>query len=165
MFTSHPDLLSGVGRDVTVEDTEKYVCLLYGIDENAVKDIDHARHSLFVKAKHDLEMLPPTHDTLELHIARANYQAKIWLQADKALTDHENNKPTDTIGWRAGVEGIEVVWKRLPAVQDACMELVTCGCKTKCATVRCKCCKACLKCTPACKCDAIDCANPTSYDV
>ena len=33
----------------------------------------------FLKAKHDLEMLPPTHGSLELHITRENYQAKIWL--------------------------------------------------------------------------------------
>ena len=30
-----------------------------------------------------LEMLPPTRDSLELHTICANYQAKIWLQADK----------------------------------------------------------------------------------
>ena len=33
----------------------------------------------FVKAKHDLDVLPQTHDALELHITRASYQAKIWL--------------------------------------------------------------------------------------
>ena len=31
----------------------------------------------FEKAKCDLEMLPPTHYALELHIKRSNYQAKI----------------------------------------------------------------------------------------
>ena len=38
------------------------------------------KHSLFVKAKPDLDVLPPTHGTLELHITRANYQAKICFK-------------------------------------------------------------------------------------
>ena len=43
----------------------------------------------FVKAKRDLDALPPTHGALELHITRANYQAKIWLQADHVIMDLE----------------------------------------------------------------------------
>ena len=49
-----------------------------------------------MKAKRDLEMLPPSHCGLELHTTRANYQAKIWLQADHVIMDLEN-KPTETI--------------------------------------------------------------------
>ena len=33
--------------------------------------------ALRVKAKRDLEMLPPTHYALDLHIKRPNYQAKL----------------------------------------------------------------------------------------
>ena len=53
-------------------------------------------HSLFVKAKHDLDVLPPTHGALELHITRANYQAKIWFQAVRVKMDLEN-KLTESI--------------------------------------------------------------------
>ena len=48
-----------------------------------------------MKAKRDLDELPPTHGAIELHITRANYQANIWLQADHVLMDLEN-KPTET---------------------------------------------------------------------
>ena len=43
------------------------------------KGIDDTRHNIFVEAKRDLEVLPPTHGALELHvhITRANFQAKI----------------------------------------------------------------------------------------
>ena len=51
---------------------------------------------VFVKAKRDLDVLPPTYDPLELHITRANYQAKRWLQADHVILDLEN-KLTETI--------------------------------------------------------------------
>ena len=51
--------------------------MLYAIEDNGVKGIDNASHRLFVKAKRDLEVLPPTHNALELHIKRLNYQAKL----------------------------------------------------------------------------------------
>ena len=44
---------------------------------------NHARLQLFGKANKGLYMLPPIRDALELHAIRANYQAKIVLQADK----------------------------------------------------------------------------------
>ena len=73
----------------------------------------------FVKAKRDLEMLPPTHHALELHIKRQNYQDKILLQAGYAIINLEND-PTETIGWQAGTYHPEVVWKCLPAIPKAC---------------------------------------------
>ena len=41
---------------------------MYGDEENVVKDINDTRRSVFVKTKHDLELLLPTRNTLELHI-------------------------------------------------------------------------------------------------
>ena len=67
---------------------------MYGIGENDVRGI-YARHSHFVKAKRDLDVLPPTHGA-ELHFTRANYQAKIWLQADHVIMDLES-KQTESI--------------------------------------------------------------------
>ena len=76
----------------------------HGIGESDVRGIDDARHSIFVKAKRDLDVLPPTHGALELHITKANYQSKIWLQADHALMDLEN-KLTETIDlWQEGTD-------------------------------------------------------------
>ena len=51
----------------------------------------------FVKAKHDLEMLPPTQYALELHNKIPNYPAKIWLQEGHPMINLEN-EPTETIG-------------------------------------------------------------------
>ena len=42
-------------------------CSLYGIGEKDVRCIDDTRHSLFVKAKRDLDVLPPTHGALTYH--------------------------------------------------------------------------------------------------
>ena len=104
MFIKYAYLLTGVVRDDNVDDAWAFVCSLYGIGENDVRGIDDARHSHFVKAKRDLDVLPTTHGVLELHITMANCQAKIWLQADHVIMDLEN-KLTGTIDlWQEGTD-------------------------------------------------------------
>ena len=91
VFMKYSHLLVGIGRDCDFEDADKFVCILYGISEEAAVGIDDASRNLFVKAKRPLEMLPPTRDALELHVSRANYQAKVWINADKAIMNLDNN--------------------------------------------------------------------------
>ena len=119
--------------------------------------VDRARHDLFQKGKKALEMLPPTSDALELHMSRTNYQAKVWLQANKADVDVPD--PEETGGWQATDGRLEVVWLRKPSVPSSCLELVTCGCKSKCRTQACRCDKIGQPCIPACGCDAEGCMN------
>ena len=95
-FIKYANLLTGVVRDDNVDDAWAFVCSLYGFGKKDVRCIDDTRHSLFVKKKRDLDVLPPNHGVLELHITRANYQAKIWLQAGHVIMDLEN-KLTETI--------------------------------------------------------------------
>ena len=77
-------LVNGIGRDGELAPIEQFVCQLYGVP--AQSNVDQARFQLFGKAKKGLELLPPTRDALELHTLHANYQAKIWLQADSEHT-------------------------------------------------------------------------------
>ena len=96
-------------RDDNIDDDWAFVCSVYGIGEKDVRVID-AWHSHFVKAKRDLDVLPPTHGA-ELHFTRANYQTKIWLQADHVIMDLEN-KPTESIDlWQDGTDWLEKVSK------------------------------------------------------
>jgi hypothetical protein len=155
-FQKHPLLVSGVGRDGELAPVEEFVCHLYGTPEQPTTN--HARLHLFGKAKKVLEMLPPTRDALELHAIRANYQAKIWLQANKELIDVPS--PVSTTAWKKDATSLTAVWTRLPAIPDACVELVTCGCKSKCKTARCSCFKKNMQCTAACGCDVVGCCNP-----
>ena len=97
-------------------------------------------------------MLPPTTDSLDLHCKRANYQARIWLQADQEQIIVP--PPTDTFAWTKETSMSSPVWTKLPPIPEACLQLVTCGCKSKCKTVRCTCYKKGLRCTLACGCDA-----------
>lgn len=156
IFEKHPQLVNGIGRDGDPADTERFICSLYGVPE--AETINHARLHLFSKANKGLEKLPPTQDAMTLHLSRANYQAKIWLQADQEIINVTT--PADTSGWKMEMDALAVVWETLPPVPDACLELVTCGCKSKCSTARCTCFRNNFKCTPACACDAINCSNP-----
>ena len=47
MFITFPHLLAGVGRDANVDAAEKFVCLLYGVEEKGITGINNVRHSLF----------------------------------------------------------------------------------------------------------------------
>ena len=113
---------------------------------------------LFTKGKQSFAKQPPIKDALELHISRANYQTKIWLAADKLLHMVEN--PAETLGWKVEDDCIKIVWTRLPPVPQACIELICCGCKTKCRSAGCMCEKK--KCILACNCNSEGCCNPHS---
>jgi len=81
-----------IGRDGEIVPIEQFVCHLYGTPEQPT--FDNARLQLFGKAKLGLDVLLSTRDALQLHTARANYQAIIWLQADQ---EHVHiPSPTDT---------------------------------------------------------------------
>ena len=95
----------------------QFVGHLYGTP--AQPTVEHARLHLFGKGNRALEMLPPTRDALELHAARANHQAKIWLQADKEHIDVAS--PTETRAWKKESGGIQVVWSRLPPPHSRCL--------------------------------------------
>jgi hypothetical protein len=157
IFQIQPNLLAGVGRDGDLLDVQKFLCLLYKVPQPA-DDVNQARYQIFVKGQKPLECLPPTIDALELHFDRSNHQAKIWIQANRAQPDVGN--PLDTNGWVLVDGALNICWSRIPAVPAACLELSTCGCKTKCKTAACKCVKNNQKCMPACGCDADGCCNP-----
>ena len=99
--------------------------------------VDKARADIFRKRKKELDHLPPTSDALQLHAMRVNYQSKVWLHADKQCIQS------------MGIN-MAIAWSTLPAVPKVCLELVACGCLTKCKSSACKRSKTHLNCTPAC---------------
>ena len=102
IFIKYAHLLSGVVRNYNVDNTWAFVCSLYGIGDKD-RGIGDARHSLFVKAKRDLDVLPLTHGALELHITRTIYQAKIWLQVH-VIMDLENKLTEGNDLWQEGTD-------------------------------------------------------------
>ena len=130
---------------------------LYGAT-NPLAGVNKCRNDLFEKGKKDLEKLPPTKDAFDLHLARCNHQAKIWIQADKSWQNV--GLPTETGAWNISECRLEVKWTTLPSTPMSCIDLVSCGCTKKCSSSACKCYKSEQRCTPVCGCDARDCRNP-----
>ena len=150
MYCKNPNLLSQVGKDGGIEKVEEFVCQLYNAVDATTVNI--ARCKMFDKGKVALEMLPLTYDALELHLSRANYQAKIWLQADKQTIMVDS--PGSVAGWQMNQDGLAIVWNRLPGIPTKCVELVTCDCKSKYKTAGCRCYQNDQPCMSDCGCAA-----------
>lgn len=80
IFHSQPPLINGISRNGELAPIEQFVYVSYG--SSTLSNVNQTRLHLFTSAKKYHEMVPPPRDALKLHILRANYQAKIWLQAD-----------------------------------------------------------------------------------
>ena len=111
---------------------ETFIWKLYNLD---LESVDEVRVVLFFKA------LPPTSDALSLHTIRAHYQTLIWKQAhclEPLLPD-----PV-TLGWsRTDDNKLRPVLMTQDPIPKACVEIISCSCRTGCATCRCGCKKAC----------------------
>ena len=86
-----------------------------------------------------MEKLTSTQDALKLNFNRANYQAKLWLGACQHAIVVKVGLPEMSQGWHVTDLRLEAVWSTLLAVPSTCLELVACGCKTKCKSATCKC--------------------------
>lgn len=165
VLEKYPEFLATfetLGRtyDVTQElhkQLEKFTCHLYG--QHAVDDVNLARYNIFSIGQFGEDTMPCTKDVLAQHTKRAAYQACIWKNAlaqfttPPAITDH---------GWVVTDKRVEIKWMTLPPAPDGILENANCGCKTGCATKRCACRKAALKCTSLCSCT--NCNNAPSTD-
>lgn len=151
VFKTDYNLLNGLGENPLTTDScknaEKFICKLYNL-QNDINTCDQARVKLFSKGRPQ-ESLPPTSDAVYLHIKRAHYQTTVWKQANQPI--QELPRATD-MGWTM-INGILIPQlMTLPPIPEACKEIVSCGCKKGCSTLRCSCRKAKLPCTAACSC-------------
>ena len=101
--------------------------------------VNKARADIFRKGKKELDHLSPKYDALQLNVMRANYQSKVWLHADKQCIKTFAGSPESSGGWLSMGIGLAVAWSKLFAVPKVCLELVACGCLTKCISSACKC--------------------------
>jgi hypothetical protein len=138
--------------DKTLEVAMRFIALLYGRDS---PDLNNLRYKLFTKKNCESSRLPPTIDSAQEHIKRANYQCFIWKHArdrNLSVTSPVGN------GWIKDDMGILIpkLMNKAPA-PESLIELVACGCQKGCR-VKCSCRSVQLPCTEACKCDS-ECSN------
>ena len=127
---------------------EEFVCTLYG--EKDCTDIDEVRFRLYCRDLRAEDMLPPTKDSLILHIKRSNYQAAIHRRSLLQYIDAPS--PVDH-GWEVVDDKLKMKWMTLSPTPDGVLHLVACKCvKSSCESTRCSCRAAGLVCTDMCKC-------------
>lgn len=156
VFFQHKELLSGLGKapltEETIQNAETFICRLYKVSD--VTTTDKARVTLFKRALRP-ELLPPSSDAVRNHIRRAHLQTLVWLQT---TLQRPSLPPASEMGSELKDGSMSPVLLSLPTVPESCMQFVTCGCTTRCASQRCKCWKLELPYTGSCKCFA-DCLN------
>lgn len=131
-----------------IEILEIFTCELYG--QSKCKRVNDEREILF-KIKLDIGIsLPPNHDSLILHIKRANYQACLL----KKCNENYIKAPSPTKhGWVLN-EILDIQWNTIPALPDFLIKQVACSCKkTACLTNKCSCKLRNLSCSDMCKCN------------
>jgi hypothetical protein len=97
-------------------DCEKGVCCIY--DEPNATSVNEVRYRKLLKGEEAHE-IPPTQDTLTLHIRRANYQCYIWKNGH---------------GWVVEGNNIKVLWITKDPAPKALLQMVSCKTCKKCDT-------------------------------
>ena len=125
-------------------------------------DINYQRYHLFCRKQAKNEAVPPTDDSLDLHIMRCNFQTLSWKNALVAMFDIPSLVDN---GWY--LDDDEVLRPKLmtkdPAPQSL-IETVTFGCKTSKCSKRCSCSSEALACTESCLCGgSADCMDPHNF--
>ena len=75
-----------VNMDVLFKKCQPYICKMYGY-RDVISDFNTVRYSLFCAQAAESAHLPPTQDTLKMHIKGPNYQAGVWRCAMEANPD------------------------------------------------------------------------------
>ena len=90
---------------------------MYGCKE--IDSVDELRYRMYCQSagKIACENLPPCNDTLDLHVMRANYQARIWRES---LLQHQNEVDPLEHGWTLDDDGLfSIKWMRCnPAPEE-----------------------------------------------
>ena len=113
---------------------------------------------MFCQKKQRNDGLPPTSDSIRLHITRANYQVMVWKRSLQAFQDLP---PPTGNGWELEDGCLKPVLMSQDAAPEGLGELIVCKCqKSSCKSSSCAFRISNLSCTEACGCMADVCENP-----
>lgn len=114
VFTPHPELLQGLGKDQLTPDTlaqvENLICIVYNVP--CLREEQYMQENLL-----------PTSDALKHLVMRAQLQVMIWLKA----TQPKPSIPQATeCGWKLENNLLHPVLITLEP--QCCINLISCGC-------------------------------------
>ena len=122
-------------------------------------DVNDLRYKMFTKKNKIGEKLPPTLDSLLMHLRQACYQSFIWKSACNPMLALES--PIGN-GWNQENETLVPEYMLFGPVPESIIELVSCKCTKGCKQNTCSCRKAKLSCCDACSCN--ECENQDEDD-
>lgn len=153
-------IFNSLGQDWIVsdklcKDIEAFTCTLYDSSSN-ISSVNKCRYNLFRSKRGVVEssQLPPCHDSLLQHIARANYQTAVWRRTLDANPDIPS--PVG-MGWLEQGGRLEPLWMKGSPAPTTILQFLSCTCSRSCNQNMCQCMKNGLKCTDLCK--LANCAN------
>ena len=118
------------------------------------------RYWVFFQKQQKSDSLPPTSDSLQLHIKRSNYQALIW----KRCLDPLQQLPSPVgNGWELEEGRLKPCLMTKGAAPQGLVELTFCKCLKSACKSSCACKSNELACTEACGCMADTCENPHTW--
>ena len=121
---------------------------------SAIRKTKYEQIVLSNRANIDPSMLPPSPRAAYFHGLRVYHQVKVWRE----LRDTDD-MPLNW-GWQLVGESMTPIMTDEEAGPPDLLKVIRCGCKGRCETNRCTCCKAGLKCTSFCKeCHGTSCTN------
>ena len=164
VYASQPKLLDSFTDDTTYAfaDAERFVVKVY-CPSSSLTRVNDLRAELFHRITNP-EKLPQTQDALVQHLKRCKHQLKVWSNATVASPILPSLEES---GWELASDGtLAPILMTIEAVPAVCVELLTCGCKSKrCNTTRCTRNKRNMRCSPlGCLCMS-DCMNPYQSQV
>ena len=135
------------------------MCRFYTSAPKAGTTVNSVRQWLFCQKRYTNENLPPTHDSLNMHIKRANFQSMVWT---RCLQPKQNLPALSGNGWDVNGMDIQTVLMTKEPAPKELIELTACNCKkSACGTRACTCRQNDLACTEFCACMADEsCLNP-----
>ena len=151
-------------REPALKSAESFICSLYtSRTGKRFTSADEARHYLFCQKSKKSEDLPPTSESLEHHLQRANFQVYIWKLA---LAPMQNLPPPIGHGWFLEEDKLVPVLMQKSCAPKGMLELTVCHCRRSACTRNCSCKLNRLPCTEACSCMSDDdsCDNPFNND-
>ena len=105
---------------------KKNICRFYTSAPKSGTTVNDVLHWLFCQKRYTNENLPPTHDSLTMHLKHVNFKNMVWV---RCLQPKQNLPSVSGNGWYVKNSDIETVLMNKEPAPKGLIELTGCSCK------------------------------------
>ena len=113
-----------------------FICSLYPSSKKTQTSVDELTYLMFCQGKLKSELLPPTSESLGLHLKSANYQGFVWRNS---LVGMQELPSPEYHGWKIEDKALKPFLMNKDPAPRGILELTTCNCKKSECRSRCSC--------------------------